>query len=141
MIEAPSNEKHKLLLSISYEAGLRVSEVVNLKVKDTKEDKDRITILPDSIREKLNKIISVKETNEYVFSSERGGKLTARMLKRYSQMHLKRQVSKRMLSFITSDTALLLTCSRKRVHFNQSFTFIDPTGLERRLCLYRGILC
>ena len=34
IINAISNKKHKLLISVAYGAGLRVSEVMSLKVKD-----------------------------------------------------------------------------------------------------------
>lgn len=34
IIEVLLNKKHKLLISLAYGAGLRVSEVINLKVKD-----------------------------------------------------------------------------------------------------------
>jgi len=111
LIEATNNQKHKLLLSIAYGAGLRVSEAVNLKVKDvnpeslilhirhSKGDKDRITILPDSIKDKLNKIISIKEANEYVFSSERGGKLTTRTAQKIFSNALKKTGLKKDASF------------------------------------------
>lgn len=111
LIEATNNQKHKLLLSIAYGAGLRVSEVVNLKVKDVnlenltlhikhaKGDKDRITIFPDSINEKLTKIINSKETNEFVFSSERGGKLTTRTAQKVFSNALKKTGIKKEASF------------------------------------------
>lgn len=56
-----SNQKHTLLLSLAYGAGLRVSEVVKLKVGDldferkvihlkgAKGNKERITMIPDKI--------------------------------------------------------------------------------------------
>ena len=34
IIEVIRNPKHKLIISLAYGAGLRISEVVNLKVKD-----------------------------------------------------------------------------------------------------------
>jgi len=34
IIEAIRNPKHKLIISLAYSAGLRISEVVNLKIKD-----------------------------------------------------------------------------------------------------------
>ncbi len=111
LISATSNPKHKLILSIAYGAGLRVSETVNLKVKDvnlknltvhikhSKGNKDRITILPDRIKDKLNKMIESKETNEYVFSSERGGKLTVRTAQKIFSNALKKTGLKKEASF------------------------------------------
>jgi integrase/recombinase XerD len=84
------NSKHRLMLSLAYGAGLRVSEVVNLKVKDldlgellihlkqAKGKKDRLTIIAEKIVPDLKNIIAGKSANEYVFASERGGKLTER---------------------------------------------------------------
>ena len=85
-----ANSKHRLLLSLSYGAGLRVSEVVNLKVKDVdteelvihikdaKGKKDRITIIPIKLKADLQNLIAGRGKNEFVFVSERGGNLTVR---------------------------------------------------------------
>jgi site-specific recombinase XerD len=34
MLDTIKNEKHKLMIQLMYSAGLRVSEVINLKVRD-----------------------------------------------------------------------------------------------------------
>jgi len=90
IIDSIDNEKHKLLVALSYGAGLRVSEAVKLKIKDidldeltvhlkeAKGKKDRITIFPERIRTELVKIIGLRDKNDFVFSSERGGRLTER---------------------------------------------------------------
>jgi site-specific recombinase XerD len=78
------------MLSLAYGSGLRVSEIVCLKVKDLNLDeltlfvrqakgrKDRLTILPGKIITELKQFISDKDANDYVFASIRGGKLTSR---------------------------------------------------------------
>lgn len=90
IIDSMNNAKHKLLISLSYASGLRVSEVMNLKIKDlnlseliihikgAKGNKDRITVFPEKIREDIRNLIARKNINDYVFTSERGGKLTER---------------------------------------------------------------
>ncbi|MDA1317133.1 MAG: tyrosine-type recombinase/integrase [bacterium] len=90
IIESLNNPKHKLLLSIAYGAGLRVSEVVALKVQDmdlaeltihikqAKGQKDRISVVPESISDELKNLLAGKANNDFVFGSERGGKLTTR---------------------------------------------------------------
>ncbi|MEW5805263.1 MAG: site-specific tyrosine recombinase/integron integrase [Patescibacteria group bacterium] len=90
IIESIRNPKHKLLISLAYGAGLRISEAVNLKVKDVnleeltihlknaKSKKDRITICPEKIKIDLLNLITGKNLNDYVFESERGGKLSER---------------------------------------------------------------
>jgi len=88
------NVKHKLMLGFIYSAGLRVSEVVNIKVQDLdfenkilkirqgKGGKDRITILSDKIVDVLEKYIADKKANDYVFESSRGWKLTERSVQK-----------------------------------------------------------
>ncbi len=84
------NPKHKALIAVAYGAGLRVGEVVMLKVRDLdwsrnlimvragKGNKDRITLLPTSITDLLKHLIADKSGDEYVFESERGGKLSTK---------------------------------------------------------------
>jgi site-specific recombinase XerD len=90
IIDAIRNPKHKLIISLAYGAGLRISEVVSLEVKDVnleeltihlknaKGKKDRITIFPEKIKTDLQNLIAGKNPNNYLFESERGGKLTER---------------------------------------------------------------
>lgn len=90
IISSIKNQKHKLLIALSYGAGFRVSEAINLKIKDVnleeltihlkgaKGNKDRITIFPEKIRPELTELIALRNSNDYVFASERGGKITER---------------------------------------------------------------
>ena len=82
------NPKHKLLISLAYGSGLRVSEAVSLKIKDlniseltihikdAKGGKDRLTIFPEKLIPEISVFIAGKDADSYVFESERGGKLT-----------------------------------------------------------------
>lgn len=90
IIEVTNNVKHKLIIALAYGAGLRVSEIVNLQVKDIdlpelcltirsgKDNKDRISIIPDKLVAELIREIAGKSGNQYLFVSERGGKLSTR---------------------------------------------------------------
>lgn len=90
MIASLDNKKHRLLLALSYGAGLRVSEAINLKVGDVdleelvihikgaKGNKDRISTLSDKIRDDLGELLVDKPHGSYVFESNRGGKLDER---------------------------------------------------------------
>ena len=90
IINSISNKKHQLLIALAYGAGLRVSEVVNLKIKDlnlaeltihlkgAKGNKDRLTIFPEKIRADLTEIMALRGKNDFIFFSERGGSLTER---------------------------------------------------------------
>lgn len=90
IISSISNKKHQLLIALSYGAGFRVSEAVNLKIKDmdlseltvhlkgAKGNKDRLTIFPERLRVGLAEIMALRDKNDFVFASERGGSLTER---------------------------------------------------------------
>ena len=90
IINSISNLKHKLVIAFSYGAGFRVSEATSLRItdinldelsihiKEAKGKKDRITIFSEKSKEDLFKLINGRDKDEYVFVSERGGKLTER---------------------------------------------------------------
>lgn len=101
ILESPKNAKHKLLLSLAYGSGLRVSEVVSLKVQDldfeeltihikqAKGQKDRISVMPESLINSLRNLVAGKLGNDLVFESERGGKLTTRTAQKVFENALK----------------------------------------------------
>lgn len=111
VIKSISNPKHKLLISLSYGAGLRVSEVVNLKVRDidlqeltvhiknAKGAKDRISVIPNSLVLDIKKLIAEKNTNDFVFESERQGKLTTRTAQVIFSKALKKGKIKKRATF------------------------------------------
>lgn len=80
LIEAAENPKHKLMIEFMYSSGLRVSEVVKLKMDDLdlhekigkvvsgKGKKDRLIILSTNLIEHLrNYLTTRKDNNPYVF--------------------------------------------------------------------------
>ncbi len=111
LIEVTNNQKHRLIISLAYGAGLRVSEVVNLKVLDVdinnltlhikkaKGKKDRITVIPEKIKNDLDMIINSKNPNGYVFPSERGGKLTTRTAQKIFTNAIKKAKIKKDVTF------------------------------------------
>lgn len=90
LIDAIANFKHRLLVALSYGAGFRVSEAVNIKIGDINLDeltvhlkaakgaKDRITIFPEKLKNDIIKLSAGKAGKDYLFRSEFGGKLTER---------------------------------------------------------------
>jgi len=88
MIELTQNLKHRLILAVTYAAGLRVSEVVRLRAQDVdlngltvtvrqgKGKKDRLTVISAALVPEFQKIMAGKNGDDYVFASERGGRLT-----------------------------------------------------------------
>ncbi|MBU0613780.1 tyrosine-type recombinase/integrase [Patescibacteria group bacterium] len=100
-----TNHKHKTLLALAYGAGLRVSEVVNLKIQDIdiessivfvrqgKGQKDRITTLSEKLKKDIEILMSGKKADDYLFASERGGKLS----KRTAQLIFKKALKKSLI--------------------------------------------
>lgn len=90
IIGVTKNNKHRLIISLAYGTGLRVSEIINLRVEDVdikelsvvvregKGGKDRISILPEKLKNDLLNMMVGKAGKAYLFESERGGRLTTR---------------------------------------------------------------
>lgn len=90
------NEKHKLIITLMYSAGLRVSEVIKIKVQDldfvnsllfirqSKGRKDRRTIFSKDLGVKLQDYIKRedKRGNNLLFTSVRGVKLSTRTIQK-----------------------------------------------------------
>jgi site-specific recombinase XerD len=98
IIKVTKDIKHKLILSVMYSAGLRVSEVVGLKVKNIdfeegiirveqgKGDKDRMTIISKKLLKYLKIYLKNKHKNSYVFSSRKNeNRLTTRTIQKIFQ--------------------------------------------------------
>lgn len=106
-----ANQKHKLIVALAYGCGLRVSEVINLKIKDidfneltvhlkgAKGDKDRITIFPEKLKNDIMNMSAGKPGNEYLFISQLGGKLTERSAQKIFEHGLKKAGIKKDATF------------------------------------------
>ena len=111
IIAVTKNSKHKLMISLAYGAGLRVSEIIGLKAKDIditelslmvrggKGNKDRMTILPDKLKSDLQNMIMGKTGDDYLFESERGGRLTTRTAQAVFEKSLKLAKIQKMATF------------------------------------------
>ncbi|MFH1790196.1 MAG: site-specific tyrosine recombinase/integron integrase [bacterium] len=86
------NPKHSCIISLLYGTGIRVSELVKIKIKDIdfdrnilhirqgKGNKDRLAILPAKLLEILKTQARVKSANDYLFTNGRGYCLTTRTI-------------------------------------------------------------
>ena len=102
LLECVRNRKHRLMLALAYSAGLRVSEVVKLKVRDVnleeltldvrhgKGDKDRMTIFSERVREGLMAQMIGRGPAEVLFESDWGGPLSTRTLQKVFQRAVER---------------------------------------------------
>lgn len=85
LFRVTKNPKHLLMLKLCYGMGLRVSEIVNLKVSDIDSDrmqvliqrakgkKDRYVNLPKSVLESLLEYYKIYKPKEYLFEGQYGG--------------------------------------------------------------------
>ena len=92
LISSTKNINHRLIIQIGYSAGLRVSEIINLKWQDidfdrnlihlkrAKGKKDRIVMLSLKVKEGLMNLTPNKEG--YVFLTNRDGKYTQRTIQK-----------------------------------------------------------
>lgn len=90
LFEATSNLKHNTMLKLCYGLGLRVSEVVNLKITDidsksmqvfierAKGKKDRYVNLPTSILPQLRTYFIKYKPKIYLFEGQYGGQYSSR---------------------------------------------------------------
>ncbi|PZP50848.1 MAG: integrase [Pseudopedobacter saltans] len=90
LFEVVDNRKHKLMLQLCYGMGLRVSEVVRLRISDIdssrmlvfinngKGKKDRYVPLPESILEDLRTYYKEYKPNIYLFEGANGGQYAIR---------------------------------------------------------------
>jgi site-specific recombinase XerD len=111
IINSIGNKKHKLLIALAYGAGLRVSEIINIRVEDVninemtihvkeaKGKKDRLTIFPEKIQNDLKNMVADKNSGDLIFESQRGGKLTERTAQKVFQRALKATGIKKEATF------------------------------------------
>ncbi|WP_274474600.1 site-specific tyrosine recombinase/integron integrase [Mangrovimonas aestuarii] len=102
LIEATNNIKHKCILSLLYSAGLRRSELLNLKptdidssrmlikVNDAKGNKDRYTLLAKSTLEDLRKYYIEYKPSTYLFEGQTKEKYSATSIARILNYTVKR---------------------------------------------------
>jgi integrase/recombinase XerD len=92
MVLATKNINHRLIIQTSYSAGLRISEIINLKwedidfdrdiihIKRAKGKKDRVVMLSKTIKDFLKILCNEKFT--YVFKTNRNEKYTQRTIQK-----------------------------------------------------------
>lgn len=90
IITLTENPKHRLIIQMCYGMGLRVSEIVNLKIRDidsvsmrvliahSKGKKDRYVNLPQSILQDLRTYYKKERPKDYLFEGQNGGQYSVR---------------------------------------------------------------
>ena len=92
LLKATENIKHKAILMLGYSAGLRLSELVNVRLKDidsrrmqirveqSKGKKDRYSILSNKLLDVLRKYFKIYKPKEWLFEGAGGGKYSPRSI-------------------------------------------------------------
>lgn len=95
ILKATENLKHKAILTLIYSAGLRIGELINLKIKDidsernqirieqSKGKKDRYTLLSPKALALLREYFKTYKPKEYLFEGAEGGKYTSRSVQAF----------------------------------------------------------
>jgi len=109
IIESANNIKHRLVLECLYGMGLRVSEVVNLRVSDldfgrdmvkissAKGNRDRYVMLPKELKSKLRTYIELEKPREYLFTG-RGSKYAIKSIQKIFEYSAKKAGIKKRVS-------------------------------------------
>ena len=94
LINSPENIKHKAILYTLYSCGLRVSELINLRIKDIRSDlgyvfikgakgkKDRHTVLSDHLLKILREYFKKYRPSYWLFEGRDGGKYSAKSVQK-----------------------------------------------------------
>ncbi len=96
------NKKHLLILQLCYGMGLRVSEIVNLKIEDihskinmvhirhAKGKKDRFVPLPETVLELLRKYYTEFRPQQYLFEGQNKGAYSVRSVQQIFKTALRK---------------------------------------------------
>lgn len=94
-----TNLKHKVIFMLIYSAGLRVGELLNLKIGDIDSDrmqiridqgkgqKDRYSILSKKVLELLREYVKEYQPKEYLFEGQNGGKYSSSSIQALMRKH------------------------------------------------------
>lgn len=111
VIQAITNKKHRTMIALAYGAGLRVSELTDLRAGSVKFEegvlyvyqgkgkKDRITLLPELLVSELKIRIAGKCLDDYLFESMRGRRLSTRSIQKVFAQALKKAEVKKPATF------------------------------------------
>jgi len=97
IIKSIDNLKHRCMILLIYSGGLRISELVNLKIQDidskrmmihvkgAKGKKDRMTLLSEKVLVQLRQYFKEYKPKEYLFEGQLGGVYASRSLQEVFQ--------------------------------------------------------
>ena len=110
VIASIQNEKQRMIVSLMYSSGLRVGEVVKVKVGDLnfdkkrlfvkagKGDKDRYTFLPKKTISLLRSYISTYQVDDWLFEGQNGGHYSVKSVQQIVKTAVGRSRVKRRIT-------------------------------------------
>ncbi|MFY0684624.1 MAG: tyrosine-type recombinase/integrase [Balneola sp.] len=102
LLNSFTNLKHKAIFTLCYSAGLRLGEILNIKISDIDSDrmqirinqakgkKDRYSLLSPKVLELLRKYVSEYKPKEYLFEGQNGGKYSSASVQQLMRKHRKK---------------------------------------------------
>jgi len=104
LINSTATKKSKLIAQLLYAAGMRVSEIINLKIKDlhfeekigyiknAKGKKDRLFNVPENLFNELKDLVDKQKNNrcEYLFANKKKQKLSPQNIQKIIRQSAKR---------------------------------------------------
>jgi site-specific recombinase XerD len=113
ILKATENLKHRAILTVIYSSGLRIGELINLKIKDIdserkqirveqgKGKKDRYTLLSSKTLDLLRTYFKEYKPKEYLFEGQEGGQYSTRSIQAFFQEVCKKAGIKKKVSVHT----------------------------------------
>ncbi len=111
ILKHTTNDKHRLIIALAYGTGMRIGEIVRLKVKDIQLEnllirvreagnvKSRLTIFPERLKDDLHDMMLGKRPGDWLFEGLRGGKMSERATQKALARSLKSSGIKKQVSF------------------------------------------
>jgi len=113
VLNSIENTKHKLILMLIYSAGLRLGELLNLKIEDINSDsmkihvrqskgkKDRYVMLSEKVLDLLRKYYKIFKPKKYIIEGQKGGKYSPKSVQSIFKASLKKAHIKKKASVHT----------------------------------------
>ncbi|GAB4127690.1 MAG: site-specific integrase [Ignavibacteriales bacterium] len=157
IINSISNLKHRAIISTIYSCGLRISEVINLKINDidssamtikivnAKGKNDRIVMLSEKLLDLLREYFIQYKPKVFLFEGQEGGKYSARSIqqvfnnavkkanirKKVSVHTLRHSFASHLLDAGTDIRFIQELLGHKHLSTTQIYTHINPVSVKK----------